>query len=379
MRSRKLRRPLPSMSCEGAIVGERGASCVRDTVLDHTEKVPANHTLLLRFGECIIELRTNSIQLARKLRKYYAGFLADQGAPDMVVTALESGIRIPEAEWVLKEPDPGKTKIKEEYLDVDGGRIVRKRLTGMLFHFDRKNHLAVGPCIANDNQVINFINSRFIQWMLDRGSLLCHAAGVSLNRVGLALAGFSGMGKSTLALHLVSRGLDFVSNDRLLIRAGDAGPRMFGVAKLPRVNPGTIIGNPPLVGMLDEDRKAVYAGMDPQQLWNLEHKHDVYLDECFGSDKFLISAACSGLVILNWNTHPRTSLEPVEFEQTPGLLDTVIKAPGLFFLPDPDVHYDFTRDAYLRMFKNGKVFEARGKVDFSRISEACIHYLHQQQ
>ncbi len=372
------------------------ADHVRSRLLDHVagDGRGAWSLLRLRFGECVIDVRTNNPSLITNLTRYYSDFL-DSGTgsesgnpPDMIVTALETDVWNPDLPWIVKQPDPGKTKIKEEYLDLTleqgEGRFVRKRLTGMLFYFDRETHLAVGPCQANDNQVINFINSRFIQWMLDRNGLLCHAAGVSLNGNGLALAGFSGMGKSTLALHMMRRGLDFVSNDRLLIqdtRSGPLphGPTMHGVAKLPRVNPGTILGNPSLAGLLDASQKEAYARMEPDELWNLEHKHDVYLDECFGQGKFLDSARMVGLVILNWKPkYPRTSLELVNLTQRPELLDTVIKSPGLFFLPRPDVAYRFQPESYLDIFKKCAIFEAQGGVDFDHVADACVHYLGQQ-
>jgi len=353
---------------------------LREIILDLTDDLAKTRGLMLRFGDCTAEVRSNAPVLMEKLRRYYADFLVNEAVPEMVVTAMETAPIAHEADWVVKQPDPGKTKIKEEYLDVNGGRMVRKRLTGMLFYFDRGRHVALGPCTSNDNQIVNFINSRFIQWMLDRGCLLCHAAGVSKQGKGLALAGFSGMGKSTLALHMMSRGLDFVSNDRLLIRPGESGMDMYGVAKLPRVNPGTILGNTSLIGILNDRRKEQYARMTPEKLWSLESKHDVYLDECFGKGKFLIASKMSGLVILNWqHKYPRTSLELVDLSRRPDLLETVIKAPGLFFLPAPTVNYDYSKAAYLKLLQDCPVFEARGGVDFSQVSDACIHFLNRRQ
>ncbi len=130
-----------------------------------------------------------------------------------------------------KKPDPGKSKIKEEYAEIEGGRIVRKRFAGMHFIFGGELHVAIGPCLENPNRIVAFINNRFIALKLNEGCLLGHAA-------GLAPGGFFGAGKSTLALHLMSRGVTFISSDPLIVTQNCAGGlKMFGVAKLPRVKP----------------------------------------------------------------------------------------------------------------------------------------------
>ncbi len=129
-------------------------------------------------------------------------------------------------------------------------------------------------------------NHPFIQWKLDQGCLLCHAAAVSWKGQGLILAGFSGLGKSTLALHLMNKGLDFVSNDRLMVRKKDHCLEMYGVPKLPRVNPGTILNNQSLTGILTPDELKKFSGISEDRIWKLEHKYDVWLDKCFGPDRF---------------------------------------------------------------------------------------------
>jgi len=68
---------------------------------------------------------------------------------------------------------------------------------------------------------------------------LCHAAAIAGGAGVVAFAGFSGGGKSTLMLQLMSAGdYRFVSNDRLLIAPCNNVVTALGIAKMPRVNPG---------------------------------------------------------------------------------------------------------------------------------------------
>jgi HprK-related kinase B len=333
----------------------------------------------LVFGDCRIELRSNSAELVKKLQKYFRGFTRELTQADMVITALEAPAWRPDLALTAKLPDPGKHKIKEEFLDLDGGRLVRKRLTGMAFLLGPDSHLAYGPCVANDNQVVNFINSRHIQWMLERGWLLCHAAGVAQGGRGLALAGVSGAGKSTLALHLLNQGLDFVSNDRLLIRRGEGRLAMSGVAKLPRINPGTALNNPALQAVLPGREAAEFARLPQEELWSLEHKYDVFIDECFGKHRFRLSSAMSGLAVLSWQRDGGEAVvRSVDIAGRPDLLAAFMKAPGLFYLangkpPAADTAPDPA--AYIQALKNTPVYEISGGVDFPRAVAACQELL----
>jgi hypothetical protein len=63
---------------------------------------------------------------------------------------------------------------------------------------------------------LNFINNRFIQWTLDRGCLLFHAAGVAPARSRPGPGRVLGHGKSNPGLARHEPRLDFVSNDRLM-------------------------------------------------------------------------------------------------------------------------------------------------------------------
>ncbi len=342
---------------------------------------PLEHSLVLEWGLVRIRVKTNSPELVEKLRRYFREFHADTGAdvPLLEIIAIQS-MENPELTmntmFRIRQPDPGKTKIKEEYADVPDGRLVRKRLTGMLFGFGNGNNIAVGNCISNDNQVINFINNRYMELLLNRDYILGHAAAVCLNDRGLAIAGFAGAGKSTLALHAMARGLGYVSNDRLLVRKAGSGLWMSGVAKLPRVNPGTILNHPLLCDMLNETEKSDYLRLSPTELWNLEHKYDVFIEETFGPNRVKLSSPMNGLVILNWNR----SGEPLQIlqvnpKQAPDLVGAFMKSPGLFYEPAPgraaELDFHLVADHLDRI----PVFELRGGADFDQAADFCARFL----
>ncbi|MHB8988710.1 MAG: HprK-related kinase B [Desulfobulbia bacterium] len=337
---------------------------------------PAALQLVLAFDDCKIGVRTNSPELTDALREYFSDFLSDLPSWDMLITAHEAKPpELPHA-FTAKEPDPGKNKIKEEFVDFVDGRVVRKRLTGMVFVFGGEDSLAIGPCLANANQVINFINNRFISWKLRQGCLLGHAAGIGLHGCGLALAGFSGMGKSTLALHLMSRGTNFISNDRVLLREDPAGLFMYGVAKLPRINPGTALNNPDLAGVIPPQDRKRFVGLAPEALWSLEHKYDVFLDHCFGPGRFTLAASMAGLVILNWQrSQAPTVAREVDIRQRRDLLPAFMKSAGLFFLPEHGEEIDHSEEAYLERLVKTRVYEISGGIDFDRACDACLGIL----
>ena len=331
----------------------------------------------LKFGNCLIRVQSNSGAAIAGLKQYFNLFVTtDTSEPDRVISAFQAddfSVPVPLTE---KMPDPGKTRIKEEYADIAGGRIVRKRLTGMVFLFGGTDHIALGPCIENLNQVINFINNRYIEWRLNRNGLLGHAAGIRLHDRGLALAGFSGMGKSTLALHLVSRGADFISNDRLVFENTQTRVWMHGVAKLPRVNPGTILNNPDLKGLLPESDYRRFSALSRDELWSLEFKYDVPIDRFFGRDHFILSTPLAALIILNWKqTGQPAVMRRVHIEDRRDLLPAFMKSTGLFFLPDNFSQTpDPTESAYIELLKESPVFEISGGVDFEAAARACFQW-----
>ncbi|MFP4472669.1 MAG: HprK-related kinase B [Candidatus Omnitrophota bacterium] len=327
-------------------------------------------TFQLNFDGCIIEVRTNDRCLAEQLQNYFALFQDRQHQAHYVVHAVQ------QPEWdpglVFEERPrevPGK-KIKEAVCDLSDGRAVRKIQTGMIMVMTGNRNAVVGPCRQNINQVINFINNRYIEWRLNQGAVLLHCAGVLLRGKGAALCGFSGAGKSTLALHLMNEGAKFVSNDRIAAARQNDRVRMYGAAKQPRVNPGTIVHNRSLWHLIPKQRRHELQGLTPSELWALEEKYDVDILRLYGQDSWRLHCAMDRLVVLNWQRGAgSTKITEVDLSARRDLYPAFMKGPGVFFRPGCDDFYDTycTAEAYRKCLEGVPVYEVTGGVDFHHL------------
>ncbi len=340
----------------------------------------AEPSLHLDFAGCHVAVQSPETDIIQHLTEYYRPFVAaSETKPDVVVHVLEQPSPVFDLSFTTKPPDRGKTKIKEEYVDLVDGRIVRKRLTGLVLIFGNDLNLCVGPARANLNQVVNFINHRHIQWQLDAEGLLAHAAGVRINETGLAMAGMSGAGKSTLALKLLTRGADFVSNDRLILRRRDNVLMMGGVAKYPRINPGTILGNQFLSPLLTEADRVRYESLDDDDLWELEEKYDVPVSKLFGADRLLLEAPVSAIVLLRWQRGAgELSIRRTTAIEVPEVIEPLMKERGLFYLipgqygPAPLV----AANEYVRLLGPTPLILLEGGVAFDEAAERLYSYCH---
>lgn len=340
---------------------------------------PATSCLQLNFDGITVQLQTNERRLLGMLSEYFREFVADMDmdfSPMITITAHEAAVPRFEEEFIEKAPDPGKSRVKEEYLNCPDGRIVRKRLTKMILAFSGPENLAMGPCVANANQVINFINNRLIAYHLNKGGYLGHAAAVAYRGRGLALAGFSGMGKSTLALFLMNEGCIFVSNDRVILSA-DQPAVLHGVPKHPRINPGTAVNNPALRSIMTQEELKYFTSLPIEELWSLEHKYDALIDQCYGPYKFVLRSPFSGLVVLNWKMgEGETIVQEVDPFERLDLVEAFSKEAGLFYLPDePEDYQPPTLMDYAQRLSKAPLIEISGSVNFNAAAKACMRFL----
>jgi len=343
-------------------------SLVRD------REVECTHILALNLDGYLVHFKTNSMSLVAELTDYYQFFLANEEqqdrAPDRVVTGLQCAAQDIKGDWAVKQPDPGKAKVKEHILNVEGGKLIYKVLTGLYLLFKGPQRFCFGPLEDHPNQVVNFINNMHLEHLLSLGGQLFHASGVCLGNNGLGMAGLSGKGKSTLALRLLQRGMDLVSNDRLVVSEKAPGLLMQGITKYPRINPGTVINQPELAGIVSAKDLARYKAMTFDELWMLEEKYDAFVEPAFGCS-FTLNAKMRMFVALDWD---RNSSAPLRLEKRDpdnciALVRNVMKSPGVM-LPEASTRIpEAVVEPYLALLAQCDFYVLSGRVDFDEAAD----------
>ncbi|OQK18397.1 hypothetical protein AU255_11435 [Methyloprofundus sedimenti] len=336
-----------------------------------------DQSLFVQCDDCVISVQSNSVALLNELQRYFKHLVihqSQQSEADIVVIAIESAaLELPCAfkDWPRQE---GKSGRKDAYYQLQGGRLIQKVRTGMVFLQSETSRIAVGPCVKNPNQVINFINSQHMNWLQQRGWLICHAAAIAYKNQAYAIAGFSGGGKSTLMLRLMdNEQIDFISNDRLFIRNINNCIKVTGIAKLPRINPGTIVNNPRLQSLIPEQQRVQLLDLPKQQLWNIEEKYDVDIEAIYGQGRIGNNKPLHALIILNWQHDSKQTFQvnKVNLQQRRDLLAAVMKSPGPFYQDAQGTflneHAEFDESAYLSILNQVNIFEVSGKIDFAAL------------
>jgi HprK-related kinase B len=271
---------------------------------EHAVLYPVSATLHLQFADYRIDVETNSLRLAGKLQSYFSGYLAARPSPVDATLQARAGATAYNASRmkVWSRPSTPNRVPKESYYDEKGVRHILKNRTGVLISLSEGGAAISGPIEENANQVINLIGTMFGLSLLAKGYAMVHASAIvdRANDETLVFLGNSGSGKSSLALQLIERGgYDFLSNDRVLMRAKKGVVQVAGLPKKPRVNPGTLLASASLSKLVPRPRRRVYEQLPREELWQLEEKTDVDVERELGAHSRL-TARLGRVYSLEW-------------------------------------------------------------------------------
>ncbi|MCW8931718.1 MAG: HprK-related kinase B [Gammaproteobacteria bacterium] len=338
----------------------------------------------LKINQFSINLRSNSDELLNWCQYYFSHVLQSEmiAEPNIEIISIECRpleLNVDYDDW--KREDKEKAR-KDAIYDLPDARILKKVRTGMIFLQSQAHLIAAGECLKNKNQIINFINTQYMTSLNNDDAMICHAAGLVYKNQVLGMAGFSGGGKSTLMLHMLSNsGSRFLSNDRLFIKKNQQDTQAIGIPKLPRINPGTIVHNPKLKSLISPERQKELLQLPISELWNLEEKYDVIIDEIYGVDKIQYQGEIKNFLVLNWkhDSNESVCLKKINLNERRDLLAAIMKSPGPFYqYSNGDLfHYStpLIEQSYLDAFQNISTYEVSGRVDFHKLSQLCYEQI----
>ncbi|MCA9658639.1 MAG: HprK-related kinase B [Myxococcales bacterium] len=330
---------------------------------------PPNERLLLDLPACRVRIRGNDPGVMSALRAYYRehALASASGDADLEILALAGPT--PALPWPLELRDRTNRPQHEGYRDLADGRVVHKLRTGVVLIMSAAAEVVCGPLADHVDQVINFIHHRVMTRWIAGGGRLTHAAGIARGDRGLVLCGVPGAGKSTLALEVMTRDPEvaFITNDRAVVTADEGGPRLCGIPKHPRVNPGTILHNAALTPLLSADERARYLALDGAALRDHEDKRDAVIDRLFGPGRVRLEAAAAAVAVLCWrpDADEAMTIEAVDFAARPDLQRVLHKRLRLYFWPQPTPADDEAMAALVDRLSGVPVYELRGRVDFA--------------
>jgi HprK-related kinase B len=290
-------------------------------------------TLYLRFGAFTLALAAQDERLLARAGSYYRPFVRSDANP-LAVAQLRVFDEAPSDDGLPFSPWDGRGK--ESFAELPRRRVVRKDRTGVQIVVNARRWTIAGDLHRNFPQLLNVITTMYGLWLLDRGSAMLHASAVVHDGRAIAFVGQSGTGKSSVAVRLLERRFDFLSNDRLIVEAKRGSVTAHGLPKLPRVNPGTLLASRRTRSLVDGASRRRYQRLPSTELWSLEEKRDLDVQGALGR-RWLLSAPLACALVLAWRAgdsglamerlHPDQALTALrDASKTFGPFDTRLRA-----------------------------------------------------
>jgi HprK-related kinase B len=326
---------------------------------------PGRGALTLTFGGVPIAVSSPDERLLARLATYFERFSVPARRAKRPRATIEA-VSGPPPE-ITAELRPWDSRGKESFADVAGTRLIRKDRTGTMVSIEGggERWSVCGDLHRSLPQVINIVAAAYGIALLDRGGAMLHASAAVHNGAAIAVIGESGSGKSSVAVRLLERGFDFLSNDRLIVRTGTSSALAYGLPKQPRVNPGTLLAGERTRMLIDENDRHRYEQLPAGKLWDLEEKHDLDVQGALGRN-WVPSAPLAFAVTLAWrHRDDGLTLERLDGGQALESLRAASKTFGPF-----DLHLEDRSDTALRaMARSVPVYRVTGKVDPPALAE----------
>ncbi len=327
----------------------------------------ATEELNLRFGPVGICIRCNDPAVIGEIRRYHAAHVVEEKSTAngrVVYLYQHPGFRSDYQMRDFSRIAQGK-KVKEEFIDIFEGRLVRKKKYEIEMYFDGMNNIMVGDLKDNVHQIALFLNVVYARTFLAGGGyMLLNAAAIAHGDSIIALTG--GPSPSVL-LAFLDQGFKLTTFDRLMVRNTGDRNHALGYHLQPRIHPGSALAMPRIADTLSAENAMRYGQLSPAELWSLNEVVPVDVSRIYGSDIWRTEGDLKAVCMLEWEPESRykTRTEPMDTDEMLSQVSVYYKDLGVFDLnntrgerlPRPDM------DHLSRVFEGVKRLRVRGRLD----------------
>jgi HprK-related kinase B len=184
--------------------------------------------------------------------------------------------------------------------DSDEGRVIFRRETGVLTAIQPDTWTITGDLRAYPGEVTRVLDAMLSLALVERGYLTLKGSALARDGRGVALVGGPDTARRALAVTLVGRGFQWVTEDLLLVRVAAGHVEMRGLPGLLRLGPAAMLAHPTLRAMLTEEERARYAGQTWRDLREIEARYNIDTVDAFGPAGIAAGGALRMIVALRW-------------------------------------------------------------------------------
>ena len=167
--------------------------------------------------------------------------------------------------------------------------------------FDGRHNLIFGNLDEDSfKQLVHFINMVYSRHYLTRhGYMLWNAGAVSRAGKAVAFAARPGVDKDPVLAAFLAGGYDFISHDRLMVKACEQGnPPVLGYPRQPIFSAASLLVSPRLRSQLGLSPENL-ASMDKEDLE--ERRYQVDVASLYGANRFRLQAELQSMYLLQWS------------------------------------------------------------------------------
>ena len=239
--------------------------------------------------------------IARLVQRYRTEPPGDAPGPEQVLIAVQ-GTPTVQSDRLIDVPRRSGTRktARIATAEIEGGRVIFRRETGVLTAIQPDAWTITGDLRTYPGEVTRVLDAMLSLALVDRGYLTLKGSALARDGRGIALVGGPDTARRALAVTLVGRGFQWVTEDLLQVRVASGHVEMRGLPGLLRLGPAAMLAHPALHAMLTAEEQARYAGQTWRDLREIEARYNIDTVDAFGPAGIASGGTLDMIVALRW-------------------------------------------------------------------------------